>query len=251
MSKCTNALNKVSIVTQMRSGTHYLQYALLSSLQCSIFQANRCGGYSEISISDLQKGLYKENNINIQENHTCDLGIFFSHYYHYNNLKLINNNPTIYIVGFPLDSFYSDGLAYSSQTFDPTPSIYRNNYTNYKFKFQSEEWDFLEPFMVQNASWLESLIEQKLDNVIRYEDFFCNFNYTFELIKKITGPFVKMPPRPKKNENRTYWSNGYDKKFDIFALKKLYNFFYKSIHCLYPEKISTIEKAISMLEKQI
>ena len=251
MNKYTNAINKVSIVTQMRSGTHYLQYALLSSLHCSIFQANRSGGYSEISTSDLQRGLYKENVINIQKKHTRDLEIFFSHYYHYENLKLVNNNPTINIIGFPLDSFYSDGLAYSSQTFDPTPSIYRVNYTNYRLKFQSKEWDFLEPFMVQNATWLESLIEQKHDNVIRYEDFFCNFNYIFKLIKKITGPFIKMPPKPKKNENRTYWSNDYDKKFDIFALNKLYNLFYKSIQYLYPEKINAIEKTISMLEKQI
>lgn len=235
---------KISIITQLRSGTHYLQYALMTSLCCKIFQATRTGDYIELSKDYLKRGLYNEDNLNQTLNMTADTEVYFSHYYHCDNLEKIQGIPTIYVIGFPLDSFYSDALAYSSESFDPRPSIYRDHYLNYKFKKNSNEWRFLEKCMVKNSEWLDTLIKQNILTVLRYEDFFNRFIYNFDTIQTLTGPFAKLPPFPKKNSERTYWNDNYLQKFDIDALKKLCEYFYKSIEKFYPEKINALNKVI-------
>ncbi len=218
----------------MRAGTHYVLDALarvyhgrVAKLKDDVFAFV---GYDEIN-----KGLYQsESNIKYSDK---EAAIFHCHYYHTipHDERLIDTK-NIYLIGYPFDSFFSDGLVFSSKEYSVAPSLKNERYEKYKFLYKSDEWNFLEPFMHKNASWLEWLIKHDDLLVIRYEDFFIDFRATIKRIEEYCGAFKEEFPSPIKNKNRIYWTDSYVNKMDEDAFLKLKQLFLPALNHFYPEK---------------
>lgn len=168
-----------------------------------------------------------------------DLKVYFSHY-HYPHHHTLAEMPRIFLIGFPFDSFYSDGIVYSDKANknDPRPSSVRAHAANYIFRFGSPEWQFLEPIMRQNAEWLMRIDEREDAIIFRYEDFFLDLVKTEDRLARFIGkPFTSLPP-PVQNPRRTYWTEKYSECFDHDALHALWRLFGPAIERFYPEKKS-------------
>ena len=213
----------------MRSGTHYLASALAQvyHYRPALFKD---GAFVPLSDKELSKGLYEKVKV---ENY--DNGILYvNHYYHILPKDLYAERiKVLYLIGFPYDSFYSDGLVFSSKEYSVQPSSRNKGLKNYKFRYGSKEWNFLQPYMIKNACWLEELIGDPAKLVVRYEDFFINFNNTIHAIEKHMGKFRCNFPVPKKNSERIYWSGKINYNIDDKGIKELSRIFEKSLKHFY------------------
>jgi hypothetical protein len=188
------------------------------------------------------KGLHGDGRFSLPAA-TAERRVYFSHYYHphHDGLRAM---PHLYLVGFPLDSFYSDGIVYSDGENDPGPSGTRKRPERYVLRFRSPEWKLLEPRMRENADWLVAIGKDKRDLVIRYEDLFADFAASTERLARFCGGFVHPFPKPVMNPRRLYWTDCYAAAFDRPALAALWHHFAPAIERFYPEKLAALSAVI-------
>ena len=146
---------ELALITQMRAGTHFLCYALRVALEASIYLPDRERRYIRMDDDYILRGLHLGREIALPlERPNC--AVYFNHYYHPQQHTL-PNIPRIYLIGFPFDSFYSDGVVYSEGSYDVGPSGPRAS--GYVMCAGSSEWKFLEEKMIENAEWLAKIAE--------------------------------------------------------------------------------------------
>lgn len=234
--------------TQMRAGTHYMCHALLNAYHPYMHYPLRNGGTRQLEHAEIERGLKEEARIdNIEINYGIE--ILFRHYYHKLELDpAFSGEKKIALIGFPLDSFYSDGIVFSSEHYTPSPSLGRETARGYVMGQGSKEWDFLYPYMIDNARWLETLSRQGNGEnllIVRYEDLIDNFIVEKRrVIDFMQLDLVGELPEPRKNRNRMYWNNNYAERFDAEALRTLFQLFRRSIEAFYPEHYENLDQML-------
>src|ERR1043166_232870 len=114
-----------ALITQMRAGTHYICAALRVGLEGTIHRPDRERQFVVMDDDYIRRGLNKTDDIALPKPR-AERKIYFCHYYH-PQTRLLAGKAHINLVGFPLDSFYSDGVVASHGTNDPAPSGPRAN----------------------------------------------------------------------------------------------------------------------------
>jgi hypothetical protein len=219
----------------MRAGTHYLLDALAHVYHGKV-EKTTGSKFESFSQRKINKGLYTSRKFATR--HPIETTIFHAHYFHAPlDDPRLQKAKAIYLIGYPFDSFYSDGLIFSSNEYIVAPSIKSKRHKSYRLFYGSDEWLFLEPFMHENALWLKRLSNQSNMFILRYEDFFLNFTRTTSRLGNIFGKFKEEFPHPIKNQNRMYWKNNYCDKMDARAFNELKRIFYDNLSFFYPEKM--------------
>jgi hypothetical protein len=232
-------INTFVLETQMRAGTHYLLYALYSAYRPVIHYPLRSGSVRRLTIDDLKGGLGGKVKVpTTPEDESVE--ILFRHYYHNLDIDpLFHGSKKVALIGYPFDSFYSDGLVFSSDIYSAAPSNIRQNSTNYILKHSSKEWDFLYPYMLKNANWLKAIANDDAEGtlIVRYEDLIDNFVLQRERIINFLGIMPQTPfPEPHISQRRIYWSGGIHSRFDDKALYAMNSIFSESLKIFYPER---------------
>ncbi len=238
----------IKLQTQMRSGTHFMLNALSRVYHLKPAIINRDGGFNYVDKNRLAKGLYKHDNKSYPTNNGTVLQYHFYHKVnpdlHLEDAKLIN------LIGYPFDTYYSDGLIYSTENYTVAPTRQHQDYKDYKLKFGSPEWLKLEERMIQNAEWLESLENTNEGLTIKYEDLFLDNRNILNQIEEYLGPFKEEFPEAVKNPERVFWTDNYREKFDDHAIKNLTAIFRSSISKFYPEKLDSLSTRNNSIEQE-
>jgi hypothetical protein len=226
----------VALVSQMRAGTHYMCAALRVGLEAALL---RPGGEDYVPMTDgeILGDLHPESRFALPPPRP-GRRIYFSHYYH-PQFRRLPSMPRLSLIGFPLDSFYSDGVVYSDTQHSAGPSLSRPHAEHYVLRHGSEEWNFLEQRMHQNAQWLGEIGREPRDLVVRYEDLTQDFNRTAARISDHIG-LLNPLPKPVINRKRTYWTQAYETRFDRKALVALTGIFANALARFYPERAETL-----------
>jgi hypothetical protein len=232
--------NDVALITQMRAGTHYMCAALRTALEATIYRPDRERQFVIMDDDYIRKGLHSADLILLPAARP-ERAVHFCHYYHPQR-DLLTGKPKIYLIGFPPDSFYSDGVVASQATNDPAPSGPRA--ASYVMRFASPEWRHLENRMKENADWLETLAEDDQSIIVRYEDLIANFYQSARRLEGFLGKFTNPLPQPTKNAQRTYWTENYSGSFDRDALRAMWALFASSIERFYPERLAALKEAL-------
>jgi hypothetical protein len=230
----------VALITQMRAGTHYLCAALRASLEATIHRPDREKQFVVMDDDYIRKGLHGDENISLPQPYP-GRDIYFCHYYHPQRQRL-EGKPHIQLIGFPLDSFYSDGVVARHASNDPTPSGPRSD--SFVLRLDSAEWRGLEGRIRENAEWLAGLSNGGDSLILRYEDLIADFDPTAKRLEVFFGRFVNPLPRPKKNSRRSYWTEDYAACFDRDALNAMWVQFGPSIERFYPERMRSLKAAL-------
>lgn len=230
----------IALTTQMRAGTHYMCAALRTALEATIHRPDRENQFVIMDDDYIRKGLHGDENIALAQPR-ADRHIYFCHYYH-PQIRLLAGKRQIQLIGFPMDSFYSDGVIARSESNDPAPSGPRA--ANYVMRFGGSEWQSLEGYMEKNADWLSTLSENGDHIIVRYEDMIADFQRTAERLESFVGGFVNALPPPKKNPRRSYWTEDYAACFDGEALNAMWKLFGPSIERFYPERVCSLKAAL-------
>jgi len=228
----------VALVSQMRAGTHYMCAALRLGLEAQLLRPHDGGTYIPMSDEKILSELNAGNAFTLAPPRAGH-HIYFSHYYHPHHHSL-PPMPRLSLIGFPLDSFYSDGVVYSDTQYSAGPSALRQHAKDYVFRHQGPEWNFLEERMHQNAQWLDSLGAEPNSLVVRYEDLSDAFDETRAKIEQHVGAFYHPVPRPIVNRSRTFWTGDFASRFDAAALSALRDIFAPAIRRFYPEQAITL-----------
>lgn len=231
--------NTFVLETQMRAGTHYLLYALYAAYHPVMHYPLRNGSVRRLTIDDLKGGLGGKVEVpNAPEDESVE--VLFRHYYHNLDIDaLFHDSRKVALIGYPFDSFYSDGLVFSADTYSAAPSSIRQNSADYVLKHGSKEWDFLYPYMLKNANWLEEIANADAERtlIVRYEDLIDSFVFQRERIIKFLGIRPQNPfPEPHNGQRRIYWSAGINRKFDAKALDAMTSIFGEALKLFYPER---------------
>jgi hypothetical protein len=230
----------VGLITQMRAGTHYMCAALRTALEATVYRPDRERQFVVMDDDYIRKGLHSHHPIALPVARP-ERTVHFCHYYHPQKF-LLADKPKIYLVGFPLDSFYSDGVVASNAKNDPAPSGPRA--LSFVMRFDSPEWRYLENRMKENADWLEALVEDSRSLIVRYEDLIASFDQSAKRLEGFLGKFTNPLPRPTKNAQRAYWTENYAAAFDKDALRAMWNLFGNSIERFYPERVTSLRAAL-------
>jgi hypothetical protein len=231
---------ELALITQMRAGTHFLCYALRVGLEATIYLPNREKRYVLMDDDYIARGLHLGRDI-VLPAAKPDCTIFFSHYYHPQHHTL-PDMPRIYLIGFPHDSFYSDGVVYSKESYDVGPSGPRAG--DYVMRLDSKEWKFLAEKMQENADWLAEISDSEDSLIIRYEDLYLDFDACVGRLSNFVGGFVAPLPRPIRNPKRMYWTDAYSSCFDEAGLQELWRLFGPAVSRFYPEKKAALEAVL-------
>ena len=232
---------ELALITQMRAGTHYLCYALRMVLNATLYRPNRELRYILMDDDYILRGLHLGEEIKLPAAQPNWI-VYFNHYYHPQQYT-VPNAPRIYLIGFPFDSFYSDGVVYSKASYDVGPSGPRAG--GYVMRADSAEWKFLEEKMMENAEWLAKITEADDAIILRYEDFFLDFENCADRLSRFIGGFTQPLPRPIKNPKRMYWTEAYSPCFDAPALNELFRIFGPATERFYPERMASLQAAIA------
>ena len=230
----------VALVSQMRAGTHYMSAALRIALEAPLLRP-RGDQYVVMEDAEILDQMHQDNIAELPAPNSARK-IYFSHYYHPHHGTL-PPMPRISLIGFPLDSFYSDGIVFSDEKYSPGPSGSRPRASGYIFRRDSAEWRKLHDYMLKNARWLEEMSASPDNLIVRYEDLYRDFDGVTASIERHVGPFVNPMPRPVINRNRTYWTHDFANKFDPPALSALLEIFGPSINRHYPECAAALGKS--------
>jgi hypothetical protein len=230
----------VALITQMRAGTHYMCAALRTALEATIYRPDRERQFVVMDDDYIRKGLHGAESILLPAARP-ERAVHFCHYYHPQR-DLLTGKPKIYLIGFPPDSFYSDGVVASQATNDPAPSGPRS--ASYLLRFASPEWRQLENRMKENADWLDALAEDDQSIIMRYEDLIANFDQSARRLERFLGGFTNPLPRPTKNAQRTYWTENFGAAFDKDALRAIWARFGNSIERFYPERSAALKATL-------
>jgi hypothetical protein len=229
-----------ALITQMRAGTHYMCAALRVALEATLHRPDRERQFIIMDDDYIRRGLHETDNI-VLPAPRAERNIYFCHYYH-PQTRLVLDKPGINLIGFPPDSFYSDGVVANHATNDPAPSGPRAN--SFVMRFDSPEWRYLEGRMKENAEWLNSLAEDGRSLIVRYEDLIANLDQSAKRLEEFLGEFSNPLPRPTKNARRTYWTEDYAAAFDKDALRAMWGMFGNSIERFYPERSASLRAAL-------
>jgi hypothetical protein len=232
---------KVALVSQMRAGTHYMCAALRLGLEAELLRPADGGIYKPMDDAKILGELHAGNEFNLPAPRPGN-SIYFSHYYHPHHHTLPPMRH-IFLIGFPLDSFYSDGVVYSDAGYSAGPSNSREHARGYVFRYGSKEWKFLEERMHQNSLWLNEIGENGENMIVRYEDVSDSFENTVARMEHRLGGFYQPIPRPVVNRERTYWTRAFASRFDPAALTALREIFGPSLRRFYPECVDGLELA--------
>jgi hypothetical protein len=237
----TELLNgDAALITQMRAGTHYMCAALRVSLEATLHRPDHARQFIVMEDDYIRRGLHKTDDIALPPP-CAERNIYFCHYYH-PQTRLLLGKPHINLVGFPLDSFYSDGVVAKHATNDPAPSGPRAE--SFVMRFGSPEWRHLENRMKENSDWLGALAEGDRSLIMRYEDLIADFDQSARRLEGFLGKFLNPLPKPTKNAKRTYWTEDYLGAFDKDALRAMWSLFGSSIERLYPERMASLKAAL-------
>lgn len=218
----------------MRAGSHYTLQGLAEAYGLRPAIINRDGAsYEVISPERLSRGLYQT----LAKAWNDDSNIVLQYHYYHKLAKNIEEqrSKTIHLIGYPFDTFYSDGLVFSKKNYSLRPAD-QEEVDNYILRKDSPEFKFLEPYMRLNAEWLEHLSGNKDAFVIRYEDYFNDFVKTTAKIQSFLGPFKRPFPQAKRKTTRSYWNGSYRLRMEESVYESLAALFRKSISHFYPEK---------------
>jgi hypothetical protein len=233
-------IEELVLVTQMRAGTHFLCGALRVALEATIYRPDRERQYIVMDDEYILRGLHEAGRPNLpRPNGTRK--IYFNHYYH-SQFRKLPEMPHLYLIGFPFDSFYSDGVVASQAMYDPGPSGPRAG--KYVLRFDSPEWRFLAGRMRENADWLMEISESQTAMIVRYEDLCTDFEGCEQRLAAFLGGFVNPLPRPVINPRRSYWTQDYSGAFDSRALSALWDLFASPIERFYPERLDSLRAAV-------
>ena len=234
--------------TQMRSGTHYLLFALRVAYRPVILWPLRNGDVRELLDEDLSDGLRGREELSSKELSNTEpvalVEILFRHYYHQLNVDpSFRFSKKVALISYPFDSFFSDGVVFSSETYTKTSSSTRPEARDYVLKHGSTEWKFLYPYMQKNARWLEAIAKAREENtlVVRFEDLIDSFAPQRDRIVN----FLEIKPQqnfpePVFNRERSYWKGDLLHKFDRKALEAMTATFARSLSQFYPERSTSI-----------
>jgi hypothetical protein len=234
--------DKLALTTQMRAGTHYMCGGLRVALEATVHRPVSGGLFVTMDDAEILKGLHDDSNVVLPPPRD-DRHVYFSHYYHTDHHGH-DDLPSILLIGFPFDSFYSDGIVYSDKMYSAGPSGSRGHAQQYTLRFGSDEWNFLSERMRQNAEWLVSIAEGDDALLLRYEDLFLDYDGSCRRLASFTGAFIHPLPRPVINKRRSYWSDEIESGFDLPARRALWELFGPSIERFYPEKVASVRRAL-------
>jgi hypothetical protein len=214
--------------------------ALRTALEATIYRPDRERQFVVMDDDYIRKGLHSGDSIVLPAARPGRT-VHFCHYYHPQR-NLLTCKRNVYLVGFPLDSFYSDGVVASNATNDPAPSGPRA--ASYVMRFDGSEWRALEDRMKENAYWLDTIAEDDSSLIVRYEDLIANFHQSAERLEGFLGKFINPLPQPTKNARRTYWTENYAGAFDGDVLRAMWSLFGSSIERFYPERSGSLKAAL-------
>jgi hypothetical protein len=232
----------VAMESQMRAGNHYVLGELCVCLHARPYSIERSTGlFYPKNYSWVSEGLYHKSEKQKQavEDTSSQNIIFQYHYYHtVPDEALPADSKTFYLIAYPFDSWYSEGLV-ASQTEDansPKPSATRDNFGTYVLKAGSNEWNSFLSTIEQNAQWLDDLIDSNAF-ILRYEDFYVDFDNTIRRLEAYLGNFKSsFSPPSNKSLHRLYFTDEYKKKLDSESFSYLKERFRRSLACFWPEK---------------
>jgi hypothetical protein len=214
--------------------------ALRTALEATVYRPDRERQFVVMDDDYIRKGLHSDESIVLPVARP-ERTVRFCHYYH-SQMHALTDLPSIKLIGFPLDSFYSDGVVASHAKNDPAPSGPRA--ASFVMRFDSPEWRYLEDRMKENASWLGTLVEDGHSLIVRYEDMIANFDQSARRLEGFLGTFSNPLPKPTRNARRTYWTEEYAVAFDKEALRAMWNLFGNSIERFYPERVVSLRAAL-------
>ena len=141
---------RICIETQLRAGTHYLLANLLKLYHCIPAIVTRSGNIDVKDFSWLNMGLYDPIECSWQDSNQL---VVQSHFYSPKAKELRTGDyPVIYQIGFPIDSYISDGMVYKAYTdLHPGPSQKNPYHNDYRLCYDSTEFKTLKEYMIQNA----------------------------------------------------------------------------------------------------
>jgi hypothetical protein len=236
----TQCVCDAALVTQMRAGTHYMCAALRIGLEATIYRPDSEKRFVIMDEGYIRKGLHETDAFAFPQARP-DFNIYFCHYYH-PHLDKLSGKPRISLIGFPFDSFFSDGIVASHASNDPRPSGAAAK--SYVLRYDSDEWRALETRMHENAEWLATLHEGERSMIVRYEDLVDRPENTASRLESLLGKFVNPVPTPTRNVHRSYWTENYAANFDRDGLKALWKVFETPIRRFYPERVHSLEAAL-------
>ena len=84
--------------------------------------------------------------------------------------------------------------------------------------------------------------------ILRYEDFFLDFEKCAERLSRFVGGFTRPLPKPVKNPKRMYWTDAYTSCLDARAVNELFRIFGPATERFYPEKMASLQAALPIAE---
>ena len=105
------------------------------ALEATIYRPDRDRRFVVMDDDYIRKGLHSTDDYELPLARPERI-VRFCHYYHEQKRDLAGNR--IYLIGFPIDSFYSDGVVASQASNDPSPSGPRA--ASYIMRSGSPEW---------------------------------------------------------------------------------------------------------------
>ena len=204
----------VSLETQPRSGTHYMIENLSRCL---------CLGYaSTFNETDLVPA--EDGILFIHPAHKQAKSFLVkTHFYAPLTAVPYRFVKTLHLMSYIFDSYYSWGKLHV-----------RSGDKGYVLKASSAEWQFLRSFIDLNKQWLDYIKDRF---VIRYEDYFSDFDRTILRLSSFLGNVSLddfLPPR--SNPERLYWSGNYLGRMDKEVLRVLSTEFSSQLEYFWPEK---------------
>lgn len=215
--------------SQPRSGTHYTINNLRTCLgwgYASVFDdvpSSACHRSSDGRIRYAPGGPGGGNGHYVVKTH-------FTRPLHYPEYRYAK---TLFLIGYPFDAYYSWARLLSG--YGPG--------AGYRLVNGSKEWIILKAHIPTNVKWLTYVRNRFF---VRYEDYYLDFENVLERIAVFLGfPASALGEfaNPRKNLDRCYWSDDYNRRFDATVLSVLAKAFYPQIEYHWPEKAALVAKA--------
>ena len=131
---------------------------------------------------------------------------------------------TAYQLSYLYDAYYSWGKLIAGMA----------SKKDYKLREGSAEWEVLKGYIPSNRKWLDYIRDKFY---IRYEDYYLDFENTLSRIETFIGEGeIKHFNPPRKNLQRMYWGQEYNRFLDQEVLVYLRHHFQSSLAYFWPER---------------
>lgn len=208
------------VESQPRAGTNWLVQTVADDLN---------GGFGyNVSYSYYRPPITHSIFEDIEYPESDGPSIIFTHFFKPINYHLLNKTEILYLLTFPLDSYYSWSFLSYRQKYNRTAT----EQDPYFLKEENIEWQWCKTRLKHNLDWLLQLPK---DQVLRYEDWFQNPEKNKNIIRNLVPQFKGDGIKIRDNSKRLYFTKQYSKKMEKKVFDFLLSFFEPAIKMYWPE----------------